>query len=325
MMARSRRYGRRGTKPVKTGAAIAAAAVVGGGAIAVVALATGGHSAASAANAAYSNRSGHSSGYNEGNLLSSVLRDFGSSRSTAYSDMASMTSARDYSQTSHHGSTLDIQRGIVVLATNQFIILQSANGSLHLWEVSGNTKFENASTSTAATAAMTASTTATTAAMESGDMIPATTLMAGSPTTAASMLTPTSASQTVTVDVAGTDLTVTITVSRSTATVSQTATTTPDTTPTSDPTTSTQSATEATDGVARGDLATIAGTRSDHVLQAELVLFDPLTTADVGGSASTGESGAHPAATATTTPAVTATTDPFLDPSDVATADPTHW
>jgi ribosomal protein S11 len=324
MMARSRRYGRRGTKSVKTGAAIAAAAVVGGGTIAVVALATGGHSAASAANAAYSQRSGHSSGYNMGSMLSTAMRDWGSSRKTSYSDLASMTSARDYSQTSHQGSTLDIQRGIVVLATNQFIILQSANGSLHLWEVSGNTKFENASSSTSATAAMTASTTATTAAMESGDMIPATTLMAGSPTTAASMLTPTSASQTVTVDVAGTDLTVTITVTKSTATVAQTATTTPFTTPTSDPTTSTQSATQATDGVARGDLATIAGTRSDHVLQAELVLFDPLTTSDVGGKASTGTTSTGTTSTGTTstsTSGATSTVDPFLDPS----TDPTRW
>lgn len=316
MMARSRR----GSKSVKTGAAIAAAAVVGGGAIAVVAVATGGHSAVSAANAAYSHRSGHSHAASEESLLSSALSDWGSSRQSSYSDLASMTSERNYSQTSHRGSTLDIQRGIVVLATNQFIVLQSANGSLHLWEVSGNTKFENVSSSTSATAAMTASTSATTAAMESGDMIPAATLMAGSPTTAASMLTPSSASQTVTVDVAGTELTVTITVTKSTATVSQTATTTAGTTPVADPTTSTESATEATDGVARGDLATIAGTRSDHVLQAELVLFDPLTTSDVGGSTGTTTSGVH--ATSTATPA--AVTDPFL-PASSPSADPTHW
>lgn len=315
MMARSRR----GSKSVKTGAAIAAAAVVGGGAIAVVAVATGGHSAVSAANAAYSHRSGHSHGSSEESLLSSALSDWGSSRQSSYSDLASMTSERNYSQTSHHGSTLDIQRGIVVLATNQFIILQSANGSLHLWEVSGNTKFENVSSSTSATAAMTASTSATTAAMESGDMIPAATLMAGSPTTAASMLTPSSASQTVTVDVAGTELTVTITVTKSTATVSQTATTTADTTPTADPSTSTQSATEATDGVARGDLATIAGVRSHHVLQAELVLFDPLSTSAVGGKTSTGTT-----STATSTPTPAATTDPFLDPSTSASTAPTR-
>ncbi len=302
MIARNRRYGRRGKTAVKTGAAIAAAAVVGGGAIAIAALATGGHSAATAANAAYSHRSG-----NEGTMLSSALSDWKSSRQNSYSQLASMTSARDYSQTSDQGSTLDIQRGIVVLATNQFIILQSANGSLHLWMVSSATKFQNVSTSTSGTAAMTASTSATQAATESGDMIPATTLLAGSPTTASAMLTPTSTPQTATVQVAGTDLTVTVTVTMSTATVSQTATTTPDTTPTADPTTSTQSAYQATDSVARGDLAVIVGTRSDHMLQAQLVLFDPLSTSAVSGQ------------TATATP-----TDPFL-PSTTPATQPTHW
>lgn len=318
MMARSRR----GTKSVKTGAAIAAAAVVGGGAIAAVAVATGGHSAASAANAAYSHRSGHSSSYNLGNMLSSAMNDWNSSRQTSYSDLASMTSVRNYSQTTHKGSTEDIQRGIVVLATNQFIVLQSSNGTDRLWMLSGNTKFENASTSTSATDAMTASTSATTAAMESSDMVPATTLLAGSTTTAAAMLTPSSTSQTVTVDVAGTDLTVTITVTKSTATVSSTATTMPYTMPTSDPTTSTESATTATDGVARGDLATITGTRSDHVLQAELVLFTPLSTSDIGGSTSTG---GH--ATSTSTPAATATSDPLSPfiPASSPSADPSHW
>ena len=56
-------------------------------------------------------------------------------------------------------------------------------------------------------------------------MIPATTLLAGSPTTAAALLTPTPAPQTVTVQVANTNLTVTVTVTRSMATVNQTATT----------------------------------------------------------------------------------------------------
>ena len=50
-------------------------------------------------------------------------------------------------------------------------------------------------------------------------MIPATSLLAGSPTTAAAMLTPTPAAQTVTVQVANTNLTVTVTVTRSMATV----------------------------------------------------------------------------------------------------------
>ena len=87
-----------------------------------------------------------------------------------------------------------MQRGIVVLATKKFLILQSSNGSLHLWLLSGATQFQNVSNTTAGTQALTASTSATQQAMTSGNMIPATTLLAGSPTTAAAMLTPTAGS-----------------------------------------------------------------------------------------------------------------------------------
>jgi len=199
-----------------------------------------------------------------------------------------MTSARSYSQTSHQGKTLDIQRGIVVLATKKFIILQSANGSLHLWLVSGGTKFQNVSGTTAGTAALTASTSATQQAMQSGNMIPATTLLAGSPTTAAAMLTPTAVPQTVTVQVAGTDLTVTVTVTRSTAAVSQTATTPANAMPAPMMTSYTMNAWQTANSLARGDLAVIAGTRSHHLLHAQLVLFSPLTTSMVGGKTGSG-------------------------------------
>ena len=183
---------------------------------------------------------------------------------------------------------LAVQRGIVVLATKKFLILQSANGSLHLWLLSGNTKFQNVSSTTAGTQALTANTSATQQAMTSGNMIPATTLLAGSPTTAAALLTPTPAAQTVTVQVANTSLTVTVTVTRSTATVTQTATTPATSMPTWSPTTFTQNAWLPMRGLARGDLALVAGTRSHWTLHAQLVLFTPLSTADVGGSASSG-------------------------------------
>ena len=45
---------------------------------------------------------------------------------------------RQFSQTTHQGKTLAVQRGIVVLATKKFLILQSSNGSLHLWLLSGS-------------------------------------------------------------------------------------------------------------------------------------------------------------------------------------------
>ncbi len=278
MMARNRRFGPSRSAVRKTGAGLAAAAVLGGGAIAVAAVAGGHNAGIVAAPAAHTTRFA-----SEGTMLAAALTDWNSSKQASYAQLA-QTSARGYSQTSHRGKTLDIQRGIVVLATNQFIILQSANGSLHLWLTTGATRFQNVSASTAGTAALTANTAATQQAMESGNMIPATTLLAGSPTTAAAMLTPSTATQTVTVQVAGTDLTVTVTVTRSTATVAQTATTPANAMPAPMMTSFTMNAWQATNALARGDLAVIAGTRSHHMLHAQLVLFSPLSTSMVGGN-----------------------------------------
>ena len=280
MMARNRRYGRNRTAALKTRAGIATAVVLGSGAIAGVAMAAGSHSAGiAAAPAAHTARFG-----NEGTMLAAALGDWNSSRQGTYAQLAQMTTMRGFGQTSHNGKTLDVQRGIVVLATKQFIILRSANGSLHLWLVSAGTKFQNVSSTTAGTAALTASTSATQQAMQSGDMVPATTLLAGSPTTAAAMLTPAAATQTATVQVANTDLTVTVTVTRNTATVNQTATMPANTMPTPMASTYTMNAWQAANSLARGDLAVIVGTRSHWTLHAQLVLFTPLSTSAVGGT-----------------------------------------
>ena len=279
MMARDRRYGK---SSVKTRVGIATAVLVGGAVAAAAVVASHG-AAPTATSAAYASRYG-----NEGTMISSALNSWSWSRQSSYSDLAQLTQARQFSQTTHQGKTLAVQRGIVVLATKKFLILRSANGSLHLWLLSGNTKFQNVSSTTAGTQALTASTSATQQAMTSGNMIPATTLLAGSPTTAAALLTPTPAAQTVTVQVANTSLTVTVTVSRSMATVNQTATTPVTSMPTWNPTTFTQNAWLPMNGLARGDLALVAGTRSHWTLHAQLVLFTPLSTADVGGAAGNG-------------------------------------
>jgi hypothetical protein len=298
MMARDQRYRRSRQATWKTRAGLATAVVVGGGAIAVTAVAATGHSAGTTARpAAYAARYP-----NEGTMLSSALTDWSWSKRDAYAQLARLTSARGYSQTWQHGKMLDIQRGIVVLATRRFLLLQSANGSLHLWLISAGTRFQNVSSTAAGTSALTASTTATQQAMTSGNMIPATTLLAGSPLTAAAMLTPTATPVTVTVQVAGTDLTVTVTVTRSTATVSQTATTPATSMPKPDPRTFTQNAWQATASVARGDLAVVVGTRSHGTLHAQLVLFAPLSASDVGGFAGHGLAKPAPAATPTAAP-----------------------
>jgi hypothetical protein len=280
MMARDRRYGKNSVK-ARVGIATA---ILAGGAVAAAAVVASSHGTASVAtSAAYSARFG-----NEGTTISTALNSWGSSRQSSYSALAQLTQARTFSQTTHHGRTLAVQRGIVVLVTRKFLILQSANGSLHLWLLSGNTKVQNVSNTTAGTQALTANTSATRQAMGSGNMIPATTLMAGSPTTAAALLTPAPAPQTVTVQVANTNLTVTVTVTRSTATVSQTATTPQASLPTWNPFTFTQNAFMPMNTLTRGDLALVAGTRSHWTLHAQLILFSPLSTADVGGTASTG-------------------------------------
>ena len=290
MMARERLYPNSRQKRFRTRAGIAAAVLAGGGAIGVAAVAATSHPAATAAKpAAYTSQVS-----NEGTMLSAAMTDWSRSRQSSYAALARLTWARGFSQTTHRGRTLAIQRGIVVLATRRFLILQSANGSLHLWLLSGATRFQNVSTTAAGTSALTGSPSATTQAMNLGNMLPATTLLAGSPTTAATMLTPTTAPQTVTVQVANTDLTVTVTITRSTATVSQTATTPANTAPAPNPSRFTQNAWQATSSVARGDLALVVGARSHGTLRAQLVLFSPLSASDVAARTGTGSTAGAP-------------------------------
>jgi hypothetical protein len=321
MMAR-KRYGRSRTAVLRTRAGIATAAVLGSGAIAAAALVvTSGSAGITAAPAAHSARF-----ENEGTMLSTALADWNSSKQNSYSQLSQMTSMRGFSQTSHQRQTLDVQRGIVVLATKQFIILKSASGSprLHLWLVSPGTRFQDVSSTTWGTAALTANTSATQQAMQSGDMIPATTLLAGSATTAASMLTPSRDPQTVAVQVAGTDLTVTVTVTRSTATVNQTGTMPANSWPTAMASSYTMNAWQASDSVARGDLAVIVGTRSHGTLHAQLVLFDPLSASMVGGSSGNSGSGSGSSTTSSGTSSDPQTSNGFAETPN-ATAPPRHW
>jgi hypothetical protein len=219
------------------------------------------------------------------------MDNWGWSTQSSYSDLARLSQVRQFSQTWHQGKLLAVQRGIVVLVTKRFLILRSAHGLLHLWLLSGNTKIKDVSSTRAGMQALTGNSDATWQAMNSGNMIPATTWMAGSPDTAASMLTPTPGSQTFTVQVANTSLTVTVTVTRNMATVSQTSTTPWAGMPKWSPVRFSQNAWTAADHLARGDLALVAGTRSHWTLHAQLVLFTQLSTSDVGGSDSSMGSG----------------------------------
>jgi hypothetical protein len=294
---------RNGRSNVKTRVGIAAAALaLGGGAVAAV-VASHGPASVTAQSSSYNSRFGMTS---EWGLLNSAVSGWGSSMGTSMAQLASVHQ-QTFSQTSQHGKTLDVQRGIVVFASPHFLIMQSKNGTLHLWALSGHTQFENVATSMSGTTALTASSTASRQAVNGGEMIPAVNMMVGDATTAASLLTPNYQPQTVTVQVAGTDLTVTVTITRSTATTSQTATVPNSGSPVSDPSTMTTSAWSTagmTSNLARGDLAMVVGTRSHGLLHAQIILYSPLSAGDVGGYLG-GANPPQPAATVSPSPGST--------------------
>src|SRR6201989_1887907 len=137
MRARDRRYGK---TTVKTRVGIATAILVGGAVAAGAALAANHGATATATSAAFSSHAG-----TEGTVLSSAMTNWNGSRQSSFAQLARLTQVRQFSQVRHNGRTLAVQRGIVVLATKKFLILRSSNGSLHLWLLSGKTKFQNVS------------------------------------------------------------------------------------------------------------------------------------------------------------------------------------
>jgi hypothetical protein len=286
MMGRDRRYGRAN---LKTRVGIAAAVLVGGGAIGVAAVTATSHGPSSAASAGYSTRSWQS--VNPANQLVNALNSWQNSNPyNSYRMLSSFPS--QWMQTTKHGKTFAVQRGIVVLATNKFIILQSAqNGHLSLWLTSGNTHIFNVSNTMMGTGALIGNAGATTQAMVANNMVPATNVLVGSTQMARQMVAPAAATQMVKVVVAGTNLTVTVSITQTTATVQQTATTSWGTLPAWHPMTWTQTpwTTAARwTGLKRGDLALIAGFRQHGLLHAQIVLFTPLNKAMLGGTAAAG-------------------------------------
>ena len=115
-------------------------------------------------------------------------------------------------------SKLAFERGTVVLATKKFVLIRAANGSFNVWWLSGGTKVTNVAASMTGTTALTGSTAAASAAM-AGQMTPATTMLTGN-TTAARRCSP-RPTTTVTVNVVGTGITVSVKVTSNVATVAQ--------------------------------------------------------------------------------------------------------
>jgi hypothetical protein len=290
MIGRNRRSpaGRRGSK-LKARLGIATAVVVGGGAIGAVAVATTSHpSVTKTASAGYS--SSYSYWRNQGNSLNAALSDYSWSQGRALAFFSRLANTNRETQMWHGHSMLAFERGRVVLATRQFVLIRAANGTFNVWWLSHGTKVTNVAASKTGTTALTGSSTAATAAM-AGQMAPATAMVTGSTTAAQKVLAPTA--PTVTVNVFGTGVTVSVTVTGNMATVQQ------------GTTSWRQPAMTMAAHLQRGDLVFIAGTRAHWALHAKVILIEKAATMTTTPTAT-------PSATVapTTTPTVGATPTP---------------
>jgi hypothetical protein len=266
MMGRNRRSpaGRRGSK-LKARLGIATAVVVGGGAIGAVAVATTSHpSVTKAASAGYS--SSYSYWGNQGNVLNAALSDYSWSQGRSMTMFSHMRNSSHLTQMWHGHSLLAFERGRVVLATKQFVLIRAANGTFNVWWLSHGTKVTNVAASRTGTTALTGSTAAATAAM-AGQMAPATAMVTGSTTAAQQVLAPTAPA--VTVNIVGTGVTVSVTVTNNMATVQQ------------GKTWWRQPAMTTAAHLQRGDLVFIAGSRADWALHAKVILIEKAATTTV--------------------------------------------
>jgi hypothetical protein len=266
MKGRNRRSlaGRQGRK-LKASLGIGAAVVVGGGAIGAVAVASTSHPAVTtAASTGYSRSYSHA--VHEGNVLNAALADYSWSHARAFTLFSQLANTRSETEMWHGHNKLAFERGRVVLATKQFVLIRAANGTFNVWFLSHGTKVTNVAASRTGTTALTGSSSAATAAM-AGQMTPATVTVSGSTTAAQKVLAPTAT--TVSVNILGTGVTVSVTVTNNMATVQQ------------GQTRWRQTATTTAAGLQRGDLVFIAGTRADRTLHAKVVLIEqavPTTT-----------------------------------------------
>jgi hypothetical protein len=249
---------------MKARLAIGAAVLVGGGAAGIVAVSSSHGTAAGAQSAGYTTSP---STVSVQVAVTTAFNDWSRWPTQSLTSLTKMTTMRSYSESSYRGSSVVIQRGIVLLATKKFLVVKSTDGALHLWWLTGNTAFKNVSSTQTGWSAMSGSSSAAWSAM-SNNMVPVADYMIGSMSAMNQFAAPTAASTTVTINTAGETIKINITKS--------TATTWTETS--SGTTTSYQSAWWHTTGIARGDLVLVAGSRVNGALVAKLVLFAPTTS-----------------------------------------------
>lgn len=311
MIGRNRRGNRQASMRARIG--IAAAVLVGGSAVGVAAVAAASHGSATATaqSAGFTHNFHHGYyGISEQAALSSAFSTWGRSQQRALTTLTDMRAMPTYWEGWQRHTQLAVQRGTVVLATRKFLLVRSKNGDLHLWWITGGTKFFNVSNSQSGWAAMTGSTAAASAAMAANNLTPATTMMAGSTTAAAQLAAPVAKPATIRVDTGTVTVTITIASNTATVTAPNTATTTSSVIPmTTRPTMTRQWNWTATKGVRRGDLVLVAGQRVHGFLIAKLVLF-----------AAPNAVTPMPTATPTVTATPTSTATPAVAPTATSTS-----
>jgi len=317
MNSRNRRRNRQASMKARLG--LAAAVLAGGGAAAVAVAASHNSSATptTADSAGYVLKFQHT--VSEEQALTSALNMWNSNQSRSLSTLAQMTPMRTFSQFTWHHTQFAAQRGVVVAATRQFIVVKSANGKPELWFLNHWTRQKNVTVNPTGMVAMSGNNVAAHTAAMTGNTAPAAVAMAGSTATVNQMNAPVTKPVTITINTS--TETITITITQGAATVMPTPTTTGmsttmatttaapttaapagtttgtatgtatptttgtgmgTTTATPAATTSTMPTTTAAKTVARGDLVFVIGVRSHGKLTAELILFSvPKTTTGV--------------------------------------------
>src|SRR5215469_2190931 len=219
MNSRNRRRNRQASMKARLG--IAAAVLAGGGAagVAVAASHNGPATTTTADSAGYVLNFHHT--VSEQQALTSALNMWNSNQSRSLNTLAQMAPMRTFSQFTWHRTQFAAQRGVVVAATRQFIIVKSANGKLELWWLNRWTKQKNVTANPTGMVAMTGNNVASHTAATTGNTAPAAAAVAGSAALVNQMNAPVTKPITITVST-GTE-TITITITQTSATVTPSA------------------------------------------------------------------------------------------------------
>jgi hypothetical protein len=158
MIGRNKRGIRRASMRVRL--AIAAAVLVGGGAAGVAAVAVSHSSAPTAAESAsyYTDSWGYRQSLSETQALSSAMNGWNTSQNRSLMTLAEMKPMSTFSMTQFHTHTLAVQRGTVVAASKNQIVVKSTNHMLELWNLNHGTKVLNVGGTQTGMAAMTGGT-----------------------------------------------------------------------------------------------------------------------------------------------------------------------